>query len=88
MHIAYGFLLSATTIYLRPLCINFKMEWNYLIIGILMILAGSLYLFYRIKTYQPNRDNDRAMDLRLDFAAISFIIIGGLSILLKYNFEE
>jgi|TARA_B110000967_G_C18725124_1_gene479693 hypothetical protein len=56
------------------------MDKNYLIIGILMILAGGLYLFYRINTYKPNKDDNMATDLRLDLTAIMLIVVGGLMV--------
>lgn len=52
------------------------MDQKYLIIGILMIVAGGLYLFYKIKTYKPNKDDNGAYDLRLDISVILFIVVG------------
>ena len=41
-----------------------------------MIVAGGLYLFYKIKTYKPNKDDNGAYDLRLDISVILFIVVG------------
>ena len=45
-----------------------------------MILAGGFYLFYRINTYKPNKDDNMATDLRLDLTAIMLIVVGGLMV--------